>query len=409
MSSAAPASRAAIGFILITVVLDTLAFGVMFPVLPSLLIELQGGDVAGAAALLGLFGTVWAVMQFFASPVLGSLSDRFGRRPVILINMAALSLDYVLMALAPNVLWLFIGRVLSGITTAGFATASAYIADITPPEERAKRFGLVGAAWGFGFIVGPAVGGFLAGFDLRTPFWVSTGLCLLNVAYGLFVLPESLPKERRSPFQWRKASILGSLRLLRATPALLGMAGAMFFIRLGHDVNPVLAVIYAQHRYAWSEQGVGVMLGAVGISSMVVQALLIGPAVHRLGERGALGLGLIFGALSFVVYAFAPVGWMFIAGIPLGALFGVAGPAIQGLVTRQAGASEQGQLQGALSSVTAIATMAAPLLFTQTFTFGLSLNAPGLPYLLAAVCLVAALVLGLRATRRARSPASDPR
>ncbi|MDX2142964.1 MAG: TCR/Tet family MFS transporter [Rhodospirillaceae bacterium] len=403
MSTPAPASRAAIGFILVAVILDTLAFGVMLPVLPSLLIELQGGDVAGAAAMLGLFGTVWAVMQFIASPVLGSLSDRFGRRPVILINMAALSLDYVLMALAPNVLWLFIGRVLSGITTAGFATATAYIADITPPEDRAKRFGLVGAAWGFGFIVGPAVGGFLAGFDLRAPFWVSAGLCVLAVMYGLFVLPESLPKDKRSPFHWRKANIVGSLRLLRATPALLGMAAAMFFIRLGHDVNPVLAVIYAQHRYAWSEQGVGFMLGAVGISSMIVQALLIGPTVKRLGERGALGLGIGFGALSFVIYAFAPEGWMFIAGIPLGALFGLAGPAIQGLVSRNAGASEQGQVQGALSSVTAVATMAAPLLFTQTFTLGLALSVPGLPYLLAAVCLIAALALGLRATDKARA------
>ncbi len=403
MTEAPKPTRAAFGFILVTVVLDTLAFGVMAPVLPKLLVTLQGGDTAGAATILGIFGTVWAVMQFLAAPVLGALSDRFGRRPVILISMAGLGLDYVLMALAPNVLWLFIGRVLSGVTAAGFPTAMAYIADTTAPEERAKRFGLVGAAWGFGFIVGPAFGGLLAGFDLRTPFWVAAGLCLVNAAYGLFILPESLSLDKRSPFKWRNANFFGSLKLLRSAPALLAVGFAMFFVRLGHDVNPAIAVIYGQFRYAWNEQQVGFMLATVGICSLIVQATMIGPVVKKLGERGALLTGLSFGALSFGIYALAPQGWMFLAGIPFGALFGFAGPAMQGIVTRHAGASEQGQLQGALASVTAIATMIAPLLFTQTFALGIAmtepLSLPGLPYGIAVVCLMAALVLGLRATK----------
>ena len=392
-------STAAFGFILVTVVIDTLAFGVMAPVLPKLLVTLQGGDTASAATMLGIFGTVWAVMQFFASPVLGSLSDAYGRRPVILMSVGCLCLDYILMAVAPSILWLFIGRVISGITTSGFPTAMAYIADTTPPDERAKKFGLIGAAWGFGFIVGPAFGGFLAGFDLRAPFWVSAVLCAVNVLYGLFVLPESLPKDRRSPFKWKNANFFGSMALLRSAPILLGIAGAMFFMRLGHDVNPAIAVIYAQYRFAWSEQDVGFFLAGIGVASMIVQAGLIGPAIKAMGERGALAAGLSLGAIAFLISALAPTPNVFLAGIPFGALFGLAGPAMQGIVTRQVGGSQQGQLQGALSSVTAIATIIAPLLFTQTFTLGMEPGFPGLPYAIAAVLLVLALGLGLRAGR----------
>ena len=406
-------TRAAFGFILVTVVLDTLAFGVMAPVLPKLLVTLRGGNVASAATTLGIFGTAWAVMQFLASPVLGSLSDRFGRRPVILLSQCGLGLDYVLMALAPNVWWLFAGRLLSGVTGAGWTTASAYIADITPPDERAKRFGYVGAAWGFGFIVGPAFGGLLAGIDLRAPFWAAAALCLVNAAYGLFILPESLPPDKRSPFAWRNANFFGSLTLLRSAPALLAVAIAMFFLRLGHDVNPVIAVIYSQFRYAWTEQQVGLMLGVVGVCSIVVQALLVGPIVKRVGEQRALALGLASGVVSFLIYAYADRGWMFLAGIPLGAFFGLAGPSMQGIATRSVGASQQGQLQGALGSITSIATMIAPMLFTQSFAFGVAWTAQpravGLPYVIAAVCLLSAYwLVGRIATATARAPAPTP-
>lgn len=392
-------SKAAFGFILVTIVLDTLAFGVMAPVLPSLLIQLQGGDTASAATMLGVFGFVWAVMQFFAAPVLGSLSDRFGRRPVILLSQAGLGLDYVLMALAPNVAWLFVGRVFSGITSGGFATATAYIADTTPPEDRAKRFGLIGAAWGFGFIIGPAFGGFLAGFDLRAPFWVSAALCLVNALYGVFVLPESLPAERRSAFKWGNANFIGAIKLLTSVPSLLGLAAAMFFLRLGHDVNPAVAVIYTQYKFAWNEQDVGFFLAGVGVVSMIVQATLVGPAVKKLGERGAFATGLSFGAISFLIGAFAPTATMFLVGIPFGALFGFGGPSMQAMVTRRVSGSQQGQLQGALSSVTSVATIVAPILFTQAFTGGIAIGFVGLPYALAVVGLFIALALGLRATR----------
>lgn len=403
MSTGATATRASFGFILVTVVLDTLAFGVMAPVLPKLLVTLQGGDTASAATMLGIFGTAWAVMQFLFSPVLGSLSDRFGRRPIILISVFGLGLDYVLMALAPNVMWLFIGRVLAGITGANYATAGAYVADTTTPEERPKRYGLIGAAWGFGFVVGPAFGGFLAGFDLRAPFWVSAGLCVVSALYGFFVLPESLPKDKRSPFHWKSANFFGSLKLLRSMPLLFGLAIAMFFMRLAHDINPAIAVIYTQFRYSWNELEVGYMLAVVGISSIIVQALLIGPAVKKLGERGALALGLTCGGISFLMYGLAPTGWAFLAGIPFGALMGLATPSLQGIVTRSVGPSDQGKLQGALGSVMSIATIVAPMLFTQTFRFGIEgdggAHIPGLPYLLSAVLMIAAMVLGLRATR----------
>ncbi|MDX2224974.1 MAG: TCR/Tet family MFS transporter [Rhodospirillaceae bacterium] len=395
-------TRAAFGFILVTIVLDTLAFGLMVPVLPKLLVTLQGGDTAAAATVLGIFGTAWAVMQFFAAPVLGSLSDRYGRRPVILISLAGLGLDYVLMALAPNIGWLFVGRLISGVTAANYAAVSAYVADITPPDERAKRFGLIGAAWGFGFIVGPAVGGFLAGIDLRAPFWCAAALCLVNAAYGVFVLPESLPADRRSPFKWKHANVFGAFAMLRAMPALLGLAGAAFFLRLGHDVNPAIAVIYSQFRYAWTEQDVGVLLAGVGVCSLVVQALLIGPAVKALGERGALAAGLVCGGIAFMLYGTATTGLMFWIGVPFGALFGLAGAPLQGMLSRSVGPDQQGQLQGALSSVTSVATILAPLLFTQTFALGISLpeaaRLPGIPYFIATVLLMVSLALAWRAT-----------
>jgi DHA1 family tetracycline resistance protein-like MFS transporter len=393
-------SRAAFGFLLITMVLDTLTFGITAPVLPTLLVELQGGSIAGAAGILGVFGTAWAVMQFVASPILGSLSDRYGRRPVLLISMSGLGLDFVLMALAPNVMWLFVGRVLSGVTTASFPTAMAYVADTTAEDKRAERFGLLGAAFGFGFIIGPAFGGFLAGFDVRAPFWCAAALCLLNAIFGFFILPESLPKERRSPFKWRNANFFGSLSLLRATPVLLAIGLAMFFVRLALDVNPAIIVIYTQTRYGWDAQDVGLMLATYGACSMFVQALLIGPIIKRLGERRALMFGLTCGAVAFSFYALAPKGWIFLIGLPIGALFGLAIAAMQGIATRAVESTNQGQLQGALASLTSIAAIIAPLMFTQAFALGISITtiqgAVGLPYVLSVLFFVFALLLALR-------------
>lgn len=404
-----PASRAAFGFIFITVLLDILTFGVTIPVVPKLIIEFQGGDTAGAAPIYGAFATVWGVMQFVASPVLGALSDRFGRRPVILLSIAGLGADFVLMALAPNLTWLFIGRIISGITSSGYTTASAYIADVTPPDQRAAKYGLLGAAFGIGFIVGPAMGGLLGSYDLRAPFWVAAALALTNAAYGYFVLPESLPKEKRSNFTWRKANPIGSLRLLSSHPELLGLAGAFFLYSLAHDSLPVMFVLYADHRYSWDPRAIGAVLALVGVCSMIVQALLIGRVVKWIGERRALMAGLVFGAAAFFVYAIAPTGSLFLLGIPLGALFGLVNPSMQALMTRRVDATEQGQLQGANGSLMGIAGVVAPPVYTWVFGIGVnpahSTQVPGSPYYLASVLALAACFVAWLTTRPSRATA----
>ncbi|HYH97770.1 TCR/Tet family MFS transporter [Hyalangium sp.] len=395
--------RAAFAFIFVTVMLDMLALGVMAPVLPKLIITFKDGDIASAASVTGLFGFTWAAMQFVFSPVLGSLSDRYGRRLVILLSNFGLGLDYVLMALAPSLEWLFIGRLISGITAASFSTAGAYISDVTPVEKRAARFGMLGAAFGLGFIVGPAVGGVLGDISLRLPFWAAAVLSLLNAAYGFFVLPESLPPERRSAFQWRRANPLGSLKLLRSHGELTGLAAATFLYYLAHESLSSIFVLYTDYRYAWSERTVGLALAAVGVTSTIVSGALMGPAVARLGERRAMLTGLAFGALSFLCYGLAPTGLLFLIGIPLGGLMGLAGPSIQALMTRRVNPSEQGQLQGAMSSLRGITGMIGPVLFTQILAAALRGDSlphlPGAPYLLAGTLMVGALFLSWRVTR----------
>ena len=403
--------RAAFIFIFVTVALDMLALGVIVPVLPKLIVEFEAGDIASAAAVSGVFGTVWAAMQFLGSPLLGALSDRFGRRPVILLSNLGLGLDYGLMALAPTLHWLLVGRVISGFTSASFSTAAAYITDVTPPERRAAQFGMLGAAFGLGFVVGPAVGGLLGEVSLRLPFWVAGGLSLANALYGALILPESLPPERRAPFAWRRANPLGSLRLLSSHPELLGLAAATFLYFVAHEVLPGVTVLYVDYRYGWGEAAVGLVLAAVGVCSTVVSAALVGPAVQRLGERRALLVGLGFGTAGFAAYGLAPTGALFMAGVPLVALWGLSGPAMQSLMSRHIGPSEQGQLQGALSSMRGITGMIGPLVFTQTFAAAIDPNSrvqlPGAPYLLAALLLVGALVLSLRVTRGRRPPTVD--
>lgn len=398
-----PATRAAVGFIFVTVLLDMLAFGVIIPVMPNLVITFTGGDHVGAANALGVFNTVWAAMQFICAPIIGSLSDRFGRRPVILGSITGLGADFVLMALAPSLPWLFVGRVLSGMTSASFPTAAAYIADVTPPAQRAARFGMIGAAFGIGFIVGPALGGWLGGYHLRAPFWVAAGLCLANALYGLFVLPESLPRERRMPFSWKRANPIGSLKLLSRHHELYGLAAVMLLYFVAHNSLPSMFVLYANYRYAWDERTVGWVLAIVGVCSMIVQVRLVGKVVGWFGERRTLSAGLLFGAVAFAIYGVAPKGWMFLLGIPFGALMGIVGPAMGALMSRRVTASEQGQLQGANGSIMAIAGMVAPALFTQIFAFGINperaFHLPGAPYLLASLLAVLSCGVALRVTR----------
>ena len=311
--------------------------------------------------IFGLFGTAWALMQFVFSPVLGSLSDRFGRSPVVLVSNFGLAADYVLMALAPSLPWLFVGRMISGITSASISTAFAYIADLTPPERRAAMFGKIGAAFGAGFILGPALGGLLGDIDPRLPFWAAAGLSFTNALYGLLILPESLPPERRAPFRWRNANPVGALQLLRSDRVLAGLSIANFIAQIAHVVLPSTFVLYATYRYGWDTKTVGLTLAARRRLRDGGAGRGVGPIVRVLGERGALMLGLCCGAIGFLIFGLAPTGRWIWFGIPVMALWGVSGAATQALMTRLVAPDKQGQLQGATSSVQSVAQLVGPV------------------------------------------------
>lgn len=398
-----PARRPAVAFIFITIVLDMLALGMIIPVLPTLVVDFAGGDTALGAKIFGLFGTAWALMQFVFSPVLGALSDRFGRRRVILISNVGLGLDYILMALAPNLAWLFIGRLISGITSASISTAYAYIADVTPADRRAAAFGLLGAAFGLGFVLGPGIGGWFGHIDPRLPFWIAAGLSLANALYGWLVLPESLAPERRSAFSWRRANPFGALRLLRDHRGLGGLAGVAFLSNLAHVVLPSTFVLYASYRYGWNERDIGLTLAGVGVCSALVQGGLVRPFVVRFGERTALLTGIVAGIAGFAIFGAAQTAAAFLIGVPFSALWGLTGPAVQGLMTRRVDPSAQGRLQGANSSLTGIAQMVGPTLFTRAFAVFIEnprgLHVPGAPFLLAGLILCGALGLAWRSSK----------
>ncbi|WP_316159930.1 TCR/Tet family MFS transporter [Bradyrhizobium sp. SZCCHNRI20481] len=399
--------RGAVAFIFVTILLDMLALGLIMPILPKLIESFVGNDTAQAARIFGLFGTAWALMQFVFSPVLGSLSDRFGRRPVILLSNFGLAADYVLMALAPSLAWLFVGRLISGVTSASISTAFAYISDLTPPDRRAAIFGRIGAAFGAGFVLGPATGGLLGDIDPRLPFWAAAALSFANALYGLLVLPESLPSKRRSPFRWRAASPLGALQLLRSDRILGGLSVVNFITQLAHVVLPSTFVLYATYRYGWDTRTVGLTLAMVGICAMVVQGGAVGPIVRLLGERGALMLGLSAGTVGFLIFGLAPTGPLSWLGIPVMALWGVSGAAMQALMTRLVPPDRQGQLQGATSSVQSVAQLAGPFLFTLTFAYFIGAAAPahlpGAPFLLASALLIVALLIAVRTLSSAKS------
>ncbi len=407
--------KAAFIFIIVTVVLDMLALGIIIPVLPKLVETMMGGDTSRAAAIYGWFGFTWAMMQFFCSPVLGALSDRFGRRPVILLSNLGLGLDYIVMALAGTVPWLLLGRAISGMFAASVSTAYAYIADVTPPEQRAARFGMLGAAFGLGFIIGPALGGELGEFGARVPFWVAAALSIGNAAYGYFILPESLPPERRDSFRWSRANPFASLKLLRSHAELFGLAGVGFLMNFAHFVLPSTMVLYASYRYGWSEQSVGWFLAFVGVCSVIVQGGLVRPIVARFGQRNTLLIGLCFGAVGFAIYGWAPTGQLMLIGVPVMALWGMSGPALQSLMTERLGPSDQGKLQGANTSIMGIAGMIGPLLFTGMFAQAIGphrdWHMPGVPLFIAALLMVFAALLAWRVAvpvRRAAAIAAKP-
>ncbi len=398
-----PVRRAALAFIFITVLLDILAFGMIIPVLPHLIASFLGGNLARAAIVHGLFASCFMVMQFIFSPVQGALSDRYGRRPVILLSNLGLGLDFILMAVAHTLPLLFIGRVLSGITSASFSTANAYIADVTPPEKRAAAFGKLGMAFGIGFVLAPAIGGVLGHMSERLPFWIAAGLSLCNFCYGLFVLPESLPVEKRTSYSWRRANPVASLRFLGHHPEIFALAGVIFLMQLAHIVYPSTFVLYADYRFGWGTDKVGYTLAAVGVLSAIVQGGLIGRIIRAYGERRTLLLGLAFGTLGFALYALAPTGVWFWAAMPIAALWGISMPAAQALMTRRVDAHEQGRLQGAVVSLASLAGIFGPTLFTRAFADVSSRHLhngwAGVTFWMAALMLLAALLLAWRSTR----------
>ena len=384
--------RAAATFIFLTVALDMIAMGMIAPVLPRLIDGFLHGDAPAAARALGLFGTVFAGMQFVFSPILGSLSDRFGRRPVVLLSNFGLGLDYVVMALAPGLNWLFLGRVVSGLTASSVPTAMAYMTDVTPHEKRAAAFGMLGAAFGMGFVLGPAIGGILGSFNPRLPFWVAGGLSMVNGMYGLFVLPESLSKANRTRFSWKRANPIGSVRLLGRNKVLLGMAAVLILGYLAQQSLMNVYVIYCDYRYHWTDRTVGISLGVVGLFSGLYGALLVKRVVAWIGERKAMALGLTFGAVGWVMMALSSRGWLMWAGIPVLNMMAIVWPSAQSIMSREVGSAEQGQLQGAVNSLRGIAGMLGPGLFTYIFSKTLGF-APGTAFFVAAGILLLSLAV----------------
>jgi MFS transporter, DHA1 family, tetracycline resistance protein len=397
-TSASSGQKAAFAFIFVTVMLDMLGFGIIIPVLPHLIVHLIGGSIAKAAVWTSAFGTVYMLMQFVFSPVQGTLSDRYGRRVVILISSFGLGVDFIVMALSPVIWLLFVGRAVSGICSASFSTANAYIADIVPKEKRAAAFGAMGGAFAIGFVLGPGIGGFLADVSIRLPFWVAAALSLVNFCYGFFVLPESLPKERRTTrFEWSHANPFGALVLLRRYPQVFTLASVFFLINLAQFSLNSTYVLFIDYRYGWGSKIAGGTLTLVGLCSGLVQAVLVRKLMPKLGERRMIMLGLPLCVVGYLFFGLSPVGWMFLLGIPFLCLGGLAGPPAQALMTQQVDPHEQGRLQGALSSLASLAGIFGPAVFANLFALFISdqapIHLPGIAFLLAALLLVGAAAL----------------
>lgn len=399
--------KAALLFIFVTVLLDMVALGIIVPVFQPLVLSFTHGDFASASLLSGVLATIFAVVQFFGSPILGTLSDRVGRRPVVLLSNLGTALDYLILALAPNLIWLFIGRTLSGATTASISVASAYIADVTPEDRRAGAYGMISAAFGVGFVVGPAIGGLLAVHGLRLPFWVAGALSLLNFVYGFFVLPESLAPENRNAFSWRRANPLGAVKMLRRHAELSGLAISNLIGYVAHEALPQLFVLYTMLVYAWTMSTVGISLAIVGVFTILISAFLIQPVVDRIGERRAVLAGLLFGAVGFCMYGGNQV--LFWIAIPINMLWMIAGSASQALMTRRVGKHEQGELQGAINLLRSLGSIIGPAIFTGTFAYSINAahawRAPGVAWYVGGAMLVVAAAVAWRAT----SPSDDVR
>lgn len=408
--TASTAHRHALAFIFVTVLVDVIGFGIVIPVLPKLIMSLGHVGLGDAARLGGYLMFAYSIMQLIFGPVLGGLSDRFGRRPILLGSLAAFGLDYALMGFAPTLAWLFAGRIIAGIAGASFNSAYAYIADVTPPERRTASFGLLGFAFGVGFIIGPAIGGLLAVYGTRTPFFAAAGLALINVAYGYFAVPESLPQADRRPFDWRRANVWGSLMRLRALkPVVLILACATFLWSFAQMSLQSTWNYFTFARFGWSVAQVGWSLAAVGVSAIIAQGLLTRIMVPRFGERRLIAWGAFSAVAGYLAYAAATQGWMMYAGIAVATLSGVVYPSLQSLMSAQVGRDAQGELQGAVSSLVSLASIAGPLVMTQAFAYFSSAAAPvrlpGAAFILAAVLATGTLILFRRAMAVADEPA----
>lgn len=414
--------KAGLSFIVVTLFLDILGIGLIIPILPRLVESFVGNDLTQGAFFVGALASAYAAMQFVFSPIMGSLSDRYGRRPVLLISLFGSGFDYVLLAFAPSLAWFFLGRVVAGICGASIGTAAAYIADVSPPEKRAQNFGLIGMSFGLGFVAGPLLSAFLGSVEMplphfiaaltgsetlagiRFPFVVAACLAFGNAMYGLFVLPESLDPAHRRPFSWARANPIGTLAALTKYPVVLGLAFTLFLMGVAQRALESTWVLFTEHRFDWTIKDTGISLAVVGLAAAIVQGGLVRRVIPMLGERRALTTGIIISSIAYLLYGLAPAGWMLYVFLVFGALGGVAGPAAQGLMSKAVPPNEQGMLQGGLASVTSITNVLGPLIATNLFGYFISdaapVKIPGAAFFAGTILLLGALVAARRTFRR---------
>lgn len=405
MEQPVPQKRpAALGFIFITLLVDVIGLGIIIPVFPKLIEKLIHGGLSEATYWSGWLTLAYSVMQFLFSPIIGNLSDKYGRRPVLLSSLLGFGIDYLFLAFAPTIGWLFIGRIIAGITGASFTTASAYIADVSEPEKRAQNFGMIGVAFGLGFIIGPVIGGVLGKYDTHYPFFAAAGLALLNALYGFFVLPESLDKEHRRPFDFKRANPLGSLLQLKKYPSVIGLAVSLFLVYFAGQAVQSVWTFFTMYKFNWSEDTVGYSLGTVGILSALVQGGLIRITIPKLGLQRSIWMGLMMYTIGLVLFGLATQGWMMFAFLVPYILGGIAGPALQGIMSNEVPPNAQGELQGGLTSLMSLSAIGGPWVMSFLFYYftkpGTPVHLPGAPFFLGALLMLISTLLAIRSFRK---------
>jgi DHA1 family tetracycline resistance protein-like MFS transporter len=399
--------KSSVFFILVTILIDCIGFGIIIPIMPNLIKELTGSSLSEAAKYGGWLLVAYSIMQFIFSPILGSLSDKLGRRPILLIALFGMGIDYIFLAFAPSITWLFVGRIFAGISGASITTASAYIADVSAPEKRAQNFGLIGAAFGLGFIIGPVIGGVFAQYGLRIPFMIAAGLSLVNWLYGFFILPESLKVENRRNFEWKRANPVGALLQIKKYPVLIGLLASLLILYFAAQSTQSIWSYYTIEKFNWNATWVGYSLGFVGIMVSIVQGGLIRIIIPKLGNKKSIQIGLILYVIGFAAFSLASSGWMMFAFIVPYALAGITGPAIQGIISTQIPPNAQGELQGMMTALMSIASIFGPLLMNYLFFYftkhGTGIYFPGAPFVMAALLTCVAIVICNRSLQKYHS------